>query len=59
MESTGGQQMGLMHNVIHAHMSNVKQSLYIIDETMCESKAFRNTVINFNIEEMLKSKIYG
>jgi hypothetical protein len=59
MESTGGQLMGLMHNVIHGHMSNVKQSLYIIDETMCESKGFRNTVINFNIEEMLKSKIYG
>jgi hypothetical protein len=51
--------MGLTHNVIHGHMSNVKQSLYIIDETMCESKGFRNTVINFNIEEMLKSKIYG
>ncbi len=51
--------MGLMHNIVHGHMSNVKQSLYIMDETMCESKVYRNTIINFNIEEMLKSKIYG
>ncbi len=58
MESNG-QQMGLMHNIVHGHMSNVKQSLYIMDETMCESKVYRNTIINFNIEEMLKSKIYG
>ena len=53
------QKIGLMHNVVHGHMSNVKNSLYVFDETMCEEKRTRNAVINFNVEEMLKSKIYG
>ncbi len=53
------QKIGLMHNVLHGHMSNVKNSLYLLDETMCEGKKTRNVMINFNIEEMLKSKIYG
>ncbi len=53
------QKIGLMHNVMHGHMSNVKNSLFVFDESMCDGKRTRNVMINFNIEEMLKSKIYG
>lgn len=49
----------LLSNIFSAHLSNVKQSLYLIDETNCTSKAFRNLLINYNIDTLLNSKIYG
>jgi hypothetical protein len=57
MEGASTKQ-GLLWNLAHAHLSNVKQSLYVVDETRCESRQMRNLVINWNIEEMLQSKIY-
>eukprot|EP00347_Sterkiella_histriomuscorum_P006828 403351279 len=42
-----------------AVLSNVKNSFYLIDETNCSNKVLRNIIINYNIEQLLSSKIYG
>ncbi|CDW85968.1 UNKNOWN [Stylonychia lemnae] len=49
----------LINNLFTAHLSNVKNSLYLIDETNCSSKAFRDLIINYGIEQLIQSKIYG
>jgi hypothetical protein len=59
VEGGGTHKIGLMHNIVHGHLSNVKQSLYLWDETRCETRATRNVLINYNIGEMLTSKLYG
>lgn len=58
MEAAASKQ-GLLWNLAHAHISNVKQSLYVVDVSRCESKQVKNLIINWNIDEMIASKIYG
>ena len=61
MDQTSTTKIGLLHNLIHGTMSNVKNSLYVIDETRCEVTQgvnMRNTIIDYKIEQMALSKIY-
>jgi hypothetical protein len=49
----------LTAKLIQGHVSNVKESFYLFDETKCQSKAVRNHLINHQIETLLKSQLYG
>ena len=35
-------KMFLVSNILQGHMSNVKTSLFLIDESKCSTKVFRN-----------------
>jgi hypothetical protein len=47
---TQASKKGLLHNLMQATLSNIKNSLYIIDESQCENRHIRNIIINYNIE---------
>ena len=49
----------LTSKLLQGHVSNVKESFYLFDQTKCHSKAVRNTLINNQIETLLKSQLYG
>lgn len=49
----------LAPKLFQAHLSNVKESLYLFDHTKVVSQNTRNFLINHQIETLLQSKLYG
>ena len=45
--------------LFNALLSNVKESFYLIDNTVVRSSHDRNLLINSQIEALLDSKLYG
>ena len=49
----------LSPKLFQAHLSNVKESLYLFDHTKVVGTAQRNFLINYQLETLLQSKLYG
>ena len=49
----------LSPKLLQAHLSNVKESLYLFDHTKVVGTAQRNFLINYQLETLLQSKLYG
>lgn len=49
----------LTPKLYQAHLSNVKESLYLFDHTKAVSQAERNFLINHQIETLVQSRLYG
>ena len=49
----------LAPKLLQAHLSNVKESLYLFDHTKVVKHAARNFLINHQVETLLQSKLYG
>ena len=49
----------LTPKLLQAHLSNVKDSFYLLDNTALPTPAHRRTLVNQHIEIMLTSKLYG
>lgn len=49
----------LTPKLLNALLSNVKESFYLIDNTVVRTLSDRNNLINSQIETLLDSKLYG
>jgi len=49
----------LSNKLMQAHLSNVKESFYMFDYTKCVGTQIKNAIINYQIETLLSSKLYG
>ena len=49
----------LAPKLFQAHLSNVKESLYLFDHTKVVNQSARNFLINHQIETLLQSRLYG
>ena len=49
----------LTPKLLQGHLSNVKDSLYLLDNTVLQSSSARHSFINQHIEIMASSKLYG
>jgi hypothetical protein len=54
-----GKKATLTNKLLQGHVSNVKDSFYLFDQTKCHSKGIRNMLINNQIETLAKSSLYG
>ena len=49
----------LAPKLIQAHISNVKESFYLFDHSKATDQNIKNTLMNYQIESLLQSKLYG
>ena len=49
----------LAPRLLQAHLSNVKESFYLFDHSKALSQSIRNTLINYQVETLLQSNLYG
>lgn len=49
----------LASKLLQAHISNVKESFYLFDHSKATDQNIKNTLINYQIESLLQSKLYG